>query len=311
MIGGGAPLLFSIDGELKSEPTSNGIKSWKCAFNVEKNTGKGQDRNTVWEPHKVTIIVDEIENEVVFCRLEFQYDDAVAEYVSNFLIDIANQFPEPKIHPVSIQSAELMKDNNHIKSRTMYTLIREFDIPLPWDVIHAATIGEKGCLYGYANGFVDFTYEVEIPGRSVFSLTQQGLNNLGRLILRKISDHATTVTIETESLTNEKEKEQYDRRLQHINRVIVAYLNRLINEISIWRSNNSSPPPYVLQWAGISPDSQVMKLIQAKTREDLEQANPFLFFQRSKLIKLLRKENRSNQLGVTDLMRMKSNTVVR
>ncbi len=146
----------------------------------------------------------------------------------------------------------------------------ELDIPLPWDVLHAATIK---CLPGYLPGYVDFTIELLSPGYSVFRLSQSELGALGTITLNKAGDRLTTLHPEPVFTTLQRARDNWVTG--HFGRIIRAYLNRLVYEVSIWRANGSEPPPYVLEWAGIVQDSQVMKLIRAKSRNDWVQAGAF------------------------------------
>jgi hypothetical protein len=150
------------------------------------------------------------------------------------------------------------------------TVFGEFDIPLPWDVLHAATIK---CLPGYLPGYVDFTFELLSPGYSVFRLSQSELGALGNITLSKAGDMLTTLHPEPVFTTIRRARDNLI--IGHFSKVIWAYLNRLVHEISIWRANGSEPPPYILEWAGIARDSAVLKMICAKSRRDWELAGTF------------------------------------
>jgi hypothetical protein len=153
------------------------------------------------------------------------------------------------------------------------TVFGEYDIPLPWDVLHAATIK---CLPGYLPGYVDFTFELLSPGYSIFRLSQSELGALGIITLSKAGDRLST--LHPESVFTTVRRARDNLVIGHYSKVIRAYLNRLVHEVSIWRAIGSEPPPYVLKWAGIARDSPVLKMIRAKSRRYWEQAGAFFLY---------------------------------
>jgi hypothetical protein len=115
----------------------------------------------------------------------------------------------------------------------------EFEIPLPWDVLDIAT---QDHMKGYAFGFVEFTHEIVYPGLSKFILFQKDLGELGIVSLKKRGERITM--IEWPYVLHEKE--------DHLNRVLMAYIDRLVRDVSLWKANNSTPPEYLLKWVNIS-----------------------------------------------------------
>lgn len=131
--------------------------------------------------------------------------------------------------------------------RVVYRPFVSFEMPLPWDVLHAASIKY---LPGRARGWVDFDPpEILAPGLSVFTLTQYELGNLGRIVLRKLGDKMTFVDVECPAWSN---PDQLDgRRKKHLEDVLQSYLCGLVRDVSIWEANSTFPPLYILAWAGI------------------------------------------------------------
>jgi hypothetical protein len=119
----------------------------------------------------------------------------------------------------------------------------EYQIPLPWDVLHAATIGHRGCLYGYAPGFVEFEETMEGPEVRVFKLMQEQLGDIGEFRLRKLGDKLTALEVHS---VRGKEKEA------HLEKVLAAYFNRLVHE-SIWQANNAQPPAWMTGRPKVQP----------------------------------------------------------
>jgi hypothetical protein len=155
-----------------------------------------------------------------------------------------------------------------------------FEIPLPWDVLDIAI---QECITGYANGLVDYSHVIKNPGNSVFSLSQEELGPLGDAILKKRSGKITEISWPDPPRPKEEEidndwksrykrgdvdgwlkldeeyqariEEIYQKRRDHLDLVLRAYLNRLVHEVSVWIANESTPPVYVLNIAGIGEES--------------------------------------------------------
>lgn len=215
------------------------------------------------------------------------------------------------------------------------SIFGRFQIPLPWDVLNVATIEN---LPGYAPGFVEFAPpEIISPGLSVFTLTQEQLGDLGKLTLRKSGDKMTLVDVSDPPRPNEAEidpdylekqknaikinqdeffrvKEEieeqinqlYNRRQEHLQKVICAYSSRLVHDLSIWEGNRVIPPPYLLAWAGLDewPDKNTMskegqEYYEKFKQEILAEKNPDLTFIQQKAIATVTSESQKINLKDT------------
>jgi hypothetical protein len=216
------------------------------------------------------------------------------------------------------------------------TIYGKFEIPLPWDVLNAATIEN---LPGYAPGFVEFAPpQILTPGLSVFTLKQNDLGELGKLTLRisgskmtlvYVSDpphpsedeidpdyldklkNALKVSRKKFFLVKEELQEQinqlYDRRKEHLQKVICAYSSRLVHDLSIWQGNRVIPPPYLLAWAGLNewPDKNTMstegqEYYERFKLEILVESNPDLsFIQQNAIAKVTPESQEINLQDIT------------
>lgn len=167
-----------------------------------------------------------------------------------------------------------------------------FEIPLPWDVLDIAI---QECIYGYAPGFVDYSHEIKNPGYSIFKLSQEQLGPLGEAVLRKRSEkitelswpnppypdmefvtasdiiwkpnyirstHNGNVKLNSEQLKF-KIEELYQKRCDHLERVLQACFNRLVQDVGLWLANEATPPLGILAYAGM--DEASYKWIRNRT----------------------------------------------
>ena len=158
-----------------------------------------------------------------------------------------------------------------------------FDLPLPWDALHLATIRN---LPGYTPGFVEFEPPIVDPVvQSVFILNQSELGKIGKLTLRKLGQTLTEVRVEDAPSPEDKEAwRQYvkndqsdveqiledletlrqkkdnlaERRRDHLQDVMQAYFNRLLHDLTVWTANRTIPPSYLIAWGGLAewPDKR-------------------------------------------------------
>lgn len=181
-------------------------------------------------------------------------------------------------------------------------ILGELEIPLPWDVLHFATVE---CLHSCAPGIVNIASTIiEYHGFSTFILTQDELGSLGKITLRKLSEKLTVVKMETAPRPRNDEvsadwgerlnaahkigkeeyrfvwaelqaekKQLYKRRREHLIKVIRSFFKNLVYQVSLWWANDSVPPHLVLAWAHVSPNSDVMIALTARRPRPAEEVN--------------------------------------
>lgn len=138
--------------------------------------------------------------------VEIYYPEELTDFMMELLIAIHKKFPnkpqktlESIVNPMPEEKQESQqqtktndKNLNDLSSLLRGTQLAEFEITLPWQPLHNATIEN---LPGYAPGVVEFTPIIISPGLSRFVLKNRELGSHGEITLREISTNSTVMTI--------------------------------------------------------------------------------------------------------------------
>jgi hypothetical protein len=146
-----------------------------------------------------------------------------------------------------------------------------YEIPLPFDVLVAAT---KECIYGYAPGVVEYTYE-DTLGRCDFQLSYLPLGKICELVIRKTGDKISEIHFkpvkkvylseaekylkrknpteyeklkssgELRDTLKELQKDLFQKKKTHLKLIRKGYFSRLVKE-RIWEHAGVKPPPYIM-----------------------------------------------------------------
>lgn len=120
-----------------------------------------------------------------------------------------------------------------------HTFLGLFDIPLPWDVLNAATL----------EYLPEATLETPALGNSVFTPHHHNLGELGQIKLRKLGDKLTRVDVDIPQLPHLNER--YQQCKESLQSILCLYWYRLIHDVYLWKAYDAYPPLDILALIGL------------------------------------------------------------